>query len=119
MSPARVVNPSHSATFAGDVIKLTTSISKGLIRDARGRRLLMFYGVLTALALLFAGSTFLAVWLRERPLLFVVYWAVCAWFTFFDLLLALFDMLLMRRAAREEKRRLAEKVLSEQVSSTR
>lgn len=72
----------------------------------------MFYAVLCALVLLFVGATFLDQWLRERPLLFLGFWAVCAWVTLLSVLLALFDMLLVRAAARAEKRRLARRYLA-------
>ena len=41
----------------------------------------MFYSVIIALVLLFAGSTLLWNFLRDHPLVFLAYWAVCAWIT--------------------------------------
>lgn len=64
--------------------------------------------MLSALVMLFLGATFFDGWLREHPALFILYWLACAWATFAGLLLALFDMLMIRAAARKEQRRLAE-----------
>ena len=63
--------------------------------------------MLTALVMLFLGATFLDGWLREHPALFILYWLACAWATMTGLLLALYDMLMVRVAARREQRRLA------------
>ena len=86
-------------------------VSKGLIRNQRARRVLMFYSVLIALVLLFAGATFFDASLRAHPLLFLAYWAVCAWITLLAVLLALFDMLVVRGGVRRERRRLEQEYL--------
>ncbi|MDB6154312.1 MAG: hypothetical protein JWL90_2765 [Chthoniobacteraceae bacterium] len=77
----------------------------------------MFYGMLVALVMLFAGSTFLDGWLREHALLFLGYWAACAWITFSAMLLAFFDLLLVRAAARRERRRLERDALGQAAPS--
>jgi pilus assembly protein TadC len=87
-------------------LKFIIQVSKGLIRDQRTRRTLMFYGVLIAMLILFAGATFLEGWLRQHILLFIIYWGICAWFTVLSLGLALLDMLLIRSAAKRERKRL-------------
>jgi hypothetical protein len=81
-------------------------VSKGLIRDQRARRTLMFYDVLVVLVLIFIGSTFLWNWLREHPLLFVGYWGLCTWLTFLAVLLALYDMAKVRLDAQRARRQL-------------
>lgn len=55
-----------------------------------------------ALVLLVAGLTVLRPWLdpHEHPWRFILFWLVCAWETVLVLLLALFDMLLIRAQAR-------------------
>jgi len=83
-------------------------ISKGLIRNQRARRLIMFYSVIIALVLLFAGSTLLWNFLRDHPLVFLAYWAVCAWITLLTVLLALYDMVRVRAEARQALRRVRE-----------
>ena len=71
----------------------------------------MFYTVLIALVLLFAGATFLDRWLREHLLLFAAFWLFCAWLTLLAVLLAIFDMLVLRAAAKHERRRLEREYL--------
>jgi hypothetical protein len=83
-------------------------ISKGLIRNQRARRLIMFYSVLIALVLLFAGATLLESFLRDHLLVFVAYWAVCAWMTLLTVLLAIYDMVRVRAEARQALRRMRE-----------
>ena len=87
--------------------------ARGLVRDRKMRRTAMFYTVLAALVMLFCGATFLAPVLNpyHRPGWFIFYWFVCAWITVTAVLLALFDLLLVRMQAREEKRRLAQQMV--------
>ncbi len=94
--------------------KFIIQISKGLIRDNRARRIVMFYSVLTSLVLLFAGSTFLWGLLRGHPVIFLIYWAGCAWITLLAVLLAFYDMAKVRGDARRERRRL-ERELNEKA----
>ena len=91
--------------------KFIIQISKGLIRDQRARRIVMFYSVIIALVLLFAGSTFLASLLRGHPVLFLIYWAACAWVTLLAVLLALYDMLKVRAEVRRERRRIERELI--------
>ena len=66
----------------------------------------MFYCILVAMLMLFAGGTFLQGFLREHVLLLLAFWAVCAWITILAALLAIFDILLLRGAARAVRKRL-------------
>ena len=68
----------------------------------------MFYSVLLALLLLFVGT--ITQWPppREHPLLFLAYWAICAWVTLLAVLLALYDVLKVRATAQRSQRELAE-----------
>lgn len=93
------------------MVRLIIQISRGIIRDQRTRRHVMFYSVLAALVVLFAGATFLDDWLRARPLLFLLYWGACAWLTMLAVLMALFDLLVVRARARSERRRLESEYL--------
>jgi hypothetical protein len=81
-------------------------VCKGLIRHHRARRTLMFYSVLIAIILAFAGATFLWPLLRDHPLLFLGYWAACVWITFLAVMLALYDMAKVRDEGRRERQRL-------------
>jgi hypothetical protein len=83
--------------------------TRGVIRDQTVRRKVMFILLLAALLLLFAGSTFLVPFLNPREHLgwALFFWMVCIWLTLTALLLALYDLLMVRRAARVEQRELA------------
>jgi hypothetical protein len=82
-----------------------------LIRDQAMRRQTMFYVVLMALLMLFGGSTLFADGLRQHPFTFVFYWAACGWLTVLSVLMAIFDILLIRAAARAARKRLEASVL--------
>ncbi len=85
---------------------------RGVIRDQNRRRKTMFILLLVALALLFSGSTFFESALnpRERPVWFILFWAACAWLTLTAMLLAIFDLLVVKLEARKTGRMLREKV---------
>ena len=74
----------------------------------------MFYTVLGALVMMFAGSTFLQSLLdpKEHPILVLVYWAACAWITLLAVLLALYDLVKVRGDARRERRRLESELIA-------
>ncbi|HEY2342256.1 MAG TPA: hypothetical protein VGH90_04460 [Chthoniobacteraceae bacterium] len=88
------------------MFQLLVQICKGLIRNQSARRLIMFYDVIVALVMVFGGACIHKQWVAEHLLFSVVYWAACMLLTFLAILLALFDMLLVRSAARRERRRL-------------
>ncbi len=71
----------------------------------------MFYSLLFALVLLFAGATLLEERLREHPFVFLLYWAACAWITLLAVLLAIFDLLVIRAAVRAERDRIQREYL--------
>lgn len=91
--------------------KFVIQVSKGLIRHERSRRLVMFYSVLVALLLLFAGAILNWPDPREHPLLFLGYWAVCGWITLLAVLLALYDLVKVRAEAQRLRRELAQQHL--------
>lgn len=94
------------------IVSFAAHAARGLVRDQVMRRKTMFVVVLLALVLLFCGATFLAPVLdpRERPGWFIFYWLVCAWVTVTAVLLAVFDLLLVRAEARAARRGLAQKL---------
>jgi uncharacterized membrane protein len=99
--------------------KFILQVSKGLIRDQHARRLVMFYSVLLALVMLFAGSTVLWNFLRDHPVAFLCYWAVCAWITFLAVLLALYDVVKVRADASRIRRELEREYLAKQAREAR
>jgi hypothetical protein len=94
--------------------KFILQLTKGLLRDARTRRTMMFYTTLASLVLLFLGATVLDARLTAHPFWFVVWWGVCAWLMLAAVLLAMFDLLMLRAAERKARRDLAKKILTKQ-----
>ena len=90
--------------------------SRGLIRDQGARRKMMFASIAVAVVLAIAGATCLRDFLnaREHPVWFILFWLACAWMTVLALLLALFDMLIVRAQSRAARRE-----LGAELSSTR
>jgi predicted membrane protein len=80
--------------------------TRGVIRDQTMRRKTMFVLLIVALVLLFSGSTFLATTLNPREHLFlsILFWAVCLWLTLTAMLLAVFDVLVVRAQARRARK---------------
>jgi protein-S-isoprenylcysteine O-methyltransferase Ste14 len=90
--------------------------TRGLIRDQTMRRKTMFVLLIVALVMLFSGSTFLQGFLgpHEHPFWFAIYWLACGWLTLTAMLLALFDLLMVRVAARRTKKTLQAKISADQ-----
>ncbi|HMJ05147.1 MAG TPA: hypothetical protein VK474_02725 [Chthoniobacterales bacterium] len=91
-------------------LPFVTHATRGLIRDRTMRRKVMFVLLAVAVLMLIAGSTLLQKMLdpRETVIWFMTYWLVCAWLTATSLLLALFDVLLVRAEERAARRALRE-----------
>jgi hypothetical protein len=94
--------------------------TRGVIRDHRTRRKTMFVLLMVALVLLLSGATFLQSLLSPRvhPLWFVLFWLTCAWLTLTAMLLAIFDMLMVRLEARRADRALRESLKTDSPRST-
>ena len=89
------------------MLRLVISLSQGILRDPRMRRIAMLWLMGSAVVMLFLGSWLLSeVWAREHPWLYFLYWAACGWLTLTGVLLALLDILLIRAAARATRRHL-------------
>lgn len=86
--------------------------TRGVIRDHNTRRKAMLFLLALALLLLISGFTFLQPTLnpREHPWRVIFFWIVCIWLTFTAMLLALFDLLVLRLQARRTERALREKL---------
>jgi uncharacterized membrane protein len=97
------------------VLSFVVHATRGVIRDQNTRRKTMFVVLVVALVLLFLGATFLRPLLNphEHPVWFIFYWLVCAWLTVSAMLLALFDLLVVRAQIRS-----AGKVLRSKLSET-
>jgi len=86
--------------------------TRGVIREQNTRRKAMLLLLALALLLLISGFTVLQPALnpREHPWRVILFWIVCIWLTFTALLLALFDLLVLRLQARRAERALREKL---------
>jgi protein-S-isoprenylcysteine O-methyltransferase Ste14 len=103
------------------VLSFVVHATRGVIRDQNTRRKTMFVVLVVALVLLFSGSTFLRSLLNPREHLgwFMFYWLVCAWLTVTAMLLALFDMLVVRARARNDGKTLRNKLAETESSDSR
>ncbi len=95
----------------GGPLRWVLSYTRGLIVDQHLRRLTMFYVVIAAMLMAFAGDMFFTGWLRERLVRFVVYWLVCGWLTILAALLAVYDLILLSVQRRFVERQLRERML--------
>jgi hypothetical protein len=89
--------------------------TRGLLRDQRSRRKTMAITLVIAVVLTVAGLTVLRPWLdpHEHPWRFILYWLACAWEIVLVLLLALFDLLMVRAQTRAANRLLQEQFRAE------
>lgn len=90
------------------IFSFALHVARGLVRARATRRRAMFFVTLGAMLMVFAGMTFLQERLspHDHPIGFLLYWIVCGWVTFTALLLAVFDVLMVRLEARTESQRL-------------
>jgi hypothetical protein len=84
--------------------------TRGLVRDQKSRRRTMAVSIAIAVILMVTGLTVFRSWLNphEHPWRFILFWLACAWETVLAILLALFDLLLMRAKERAARKRLRE-----------
>ena len=77
-----------------------------LVMHQAARRSTMFYLLSTALGFVLVGGILFPSWLRARPMTFIFFWLTCASLTLIALVLALFDLILVRVASRVAQRAL-------------
>jgi hypothetical protein len=97
------------------MVPFTVHATRGLLRDQQSRRKTMTVSLIIAVVLMVAGLTVLRPWLdpQEHPWRFILYWLVCAWEIVLVLLLALFDLLMVRAQTRAARKLLAEQFQKE------
>jgi hypothetical protein len=95
--------PSEKPLRAGS---FSAHAARGIIRDQRTRRIAMAVLLSIAVVLIVLGSTLLEEWLAERGhlLWFILFWMMCGWLTVTALLLAVFDVLMLRVQARQARK---------------
>jgi len=101
-------------------VSFVVHATRGVIRDQTTRRKAMLVLLALAVLLLSLGGTVLAPWLNPREHLFgaLVFWLACIWLTLTAMLLALFDLLAVRLAAKRAKRALREQMKPDETRSS-
>src|SRR5437773_11455792 len=94
------------------IVSFAIHSARGVIRDQATRRCVMFITLVIAMLMLFSGTTFLQPLLsaREPSGWFVLFWVACAWLTLTALLLALFDLLMLRAQDRAARKLLSDRL---------
>jgi uncharacterized membrane protein len=97
-----------------ETVSFVVHATRGVIRDQRTRRKAMVVLLALAVLMLLAGFTVFQSALnpRDHPWFVILFWIVCVWLTFTALLLALFDLLIVRWETRRAQRALREKLES-------
>jgi uncharacterized membrane protein len=92
--------------------------TRGVIRDQKTRRKAMVLLLALAVLMLLAGFTVFQSALnpQEHPWFVILFWVACIWLTFTAMLLALFDLVIIRLEARRAQRALREKLEAEASS---
>jgi len=95
-----------------EAVSFVVHATRGVIRDQRARRKAMVVLLAIAVLMLLAGFTVFQSMMnpREHPWFVISFWIACVWLTFTAMLLALFDLLIIRREARQAQRALREKL---------
>jgi hypothetical protein len=99
------------------VVSFVLHATRGVVRDQNARRKIMFALLVLALVLLASGWTFLASFInpREHPAWFILFWLGVAWLTLTAMLIALFDVLVVRSEARRAERRLRQEIAEREI----
>ena len=93
-------------------VSFIVHVTRGVLRDQKTRRKSMALLLALAVLMLLAGFTVLQSFMnpREHPWFVILFWVACVWLTFTAMLLALFDLLIVRLEARRAHRVLREKL---------
>ena len=98
-----------------EAVSFIAHATRGVIRDQRTRRKAMVVLLTLAVLLLILGGTVLAPLLNPRDHLIgaLVFWLGCIWLTLTAMLLAIFDLLIVRLEAKRAQRALRERLHGE------
>src|SRR5438270_5027967 len=96
-------------------VSVVVHATRGILGDQKTRRKAMVILLGLAVLMLVAGFTIFQSALnpREHPWFVILFWIACVWLTFTAMLLAIFDLIVVRLQARRAQRALREKVESE------
>src|SRR4029077_4090708 len=92
-------------------VSFVVHATRGAIRNQTTRSKTLCTALVIALVLFYSASPFFASILnpQEHPIRFILFWFICAWLTLTTILLAIFDLLMVRLEARKAQRGLQEK----------
>ena len=95
-----------------ETVSFVAHATRGIIHDQRTRRKAMVVLLALAVLMLAAGFTLFQSALnpREHPWFVILFWLACVWLTFTAMLLAIFDLVVIRSEARRAQRALREKL---------
>lgn len=95
-----------------EAVSFVVHATRGVIRGQRIRRKAMVFCLALAVLMLLAGFTVFQSGLnpREHPWFVIVFWVACVWLTFTAMLLAIFDLLIIRTQARKAQGALRKKL---------
>ena len=95
-----------------ETVSFVVHATRGVIRDQRTRRKAMVVLLTLAVLMLLTGFTVFQSALnpREHPWFVIIFWIACVWLTFTAMLLAVFDLLIIRSQARKAQRVLRQKL---------
>ena len=95
-----------------ETVSFVVHATRGVIRDQPTRRKAMVILLALAVLMLLAGFTVFQSMMnpREHPWFVISFWIACVWLTFTAMLLAVFDLLIVRREAHQAQRVLREKL---------
>ncbi len=98
-----------------ETISFVVHATRGVIRGQQTRRKAMVFCLAVAVLMLLAGFTVLQTTLnpREHPWFVILFWIACVWLTFTAMLLAIFDLLIIRSQGRKAQRALRERLAAD------
>src|SRR5437588_5660884 len=96
-------------------VSVVVHVTRGILRDQKTRRKAMVILLGLAVLMLVAGFTIFQSALnpREHPWFVILFWIACVWLTFTAMLLALFDLIVIRLEARRTRNALRERLESQ------
>ena len=103
---------------SGGALRTLLLYTRGIILSRYLRRVTMFYAVLVAMLMVFAGWEILGDWLEPHRHFyrFAGYWMTCGSLTLLAALLAMYDMLMLRLEHQVARRVLRAKMLGEEAA---
>ena len=101
-----------------ETVSFVVHATRGVIRDQKTRRKAMVVLLALAVLMLAAGFTVFQSALNphEHPWFVILFWIACVWLTFTAMLLAIFDLIIIRAETSRAQRALRERLKSQTSS---